>query len=227
MMNIDGIGEETAELLFDSGMVERIADIYDLTADRLSTLDRIGRKSAEKIMAGIEASKSVPFERVVYALSIPNVGETTAKRLAMAVKSMDAMQAMSVEALTAIQDIGPVIGKCIYDFLRDPVNVDNISRLRAAGVQMALSADKMAPAGDSLAGKTIVISGTFTHHSRDEYKALIERHGGKNAGSISKKTSFVLAGENMGPAKYEKCRALGVPLVNEDEFLAMLPEDAK
>lgn len=227
MMNIDGIGEETAELLFDSGMVERIADIYDLTADRLSTLDRIGRKSAEKIMAGIEASKSVPFERVVYALSIPNVGETTAKRLAMAVKSMDAMQAMSVEELTAIQDIGPVIGKCIYDFLRDPVNVDNISRLRAAGVQMALSADKMAPAGDSLAGKTIVISGTFSRHSRDEYKALIERHGGKNAGSISKKTSFVLAGENMGPAKYEKCKALGVPLVNEDEFLAMLPEDAK
>lgn len=222
MMNIDGIGEETAELLFDSGMVGNIADIYDLDVDKLSTLERIGRKSAEKIMAGIEASKSVPFERVVYALSIPNVGETTAKRLATAVGSMDALQEMTVEQLTSIQDIGPVIGKCIYDFLRDPVNADNISRLSLAGVQMSLSPDKLAPAGDSLAGKTIVISGTFSRHSRDEYKDLIERNGGKNSGSISKKTSFVLAGENMGPSKLEKCQALGIPLVNEDDFLSMI-----
>ena len=222
MMNIDGIGEETAELLFDSGMVERIADIYDLTVDKLSTLERIGQKSAEKIMAGIEASKDVPFERVIYALSIPNVGETTAKRLAKAVKSMEHMQAMSVEELTAVQDIGPVIGQCIYDFLRDPVNVDNIKRLTEAGVQMSLSEDKLLPAGDSLAGKTIVISGTFAHHSRDEYKEMIESHGGKNAGSISKKTSFVLAGENMGPAKFEKCGQLGIPIISEDEFLKML-----
>lgn len=222
MMNIDGIGEETAELLFDSGMVESIADIYELSVEKLATLERIGQKSAEKIMAGIEASKSVPFERVVYALSIPNVGETTAKRLATAVKSMSNMQSMTIEELTAIQDIGPVIGKCIYDFLRDQVNVDNIKRLTEAGVQMQLSADKLEPAGDALAGKTIVISGTFAHHSRDEYKDMIERHGGKNAGSISKKTSFVLAGENMGPAKFEKCNQLGIPLISEDEFLKML-----
>lgn len=222
MMNIDGIGEETSELLFDSGMVEKVADIYDLTVEKLSSLERIGQKSAEKIIAGIEASKSVPFERVVYALSIPNVGETTAKRLAVAVKSMDTLLSLSVDELTAIQDIGPVIGKCIYDFLRDPVNIENISRLREAGVQMQLSADRMMPAGDSLAGKTIVISGTFAHHSRDEYKDMIERHGGKNAGSISKKTSFVLAGENMGPAKFEKCKTLGIPLVTEDEFLKMI-----
>lgn len=222
MMNIDGIGEETAELLFDSGMVESIADIYELSVEKLATLERIGQKSAEKIMAGIEASKSVPFERVVYALSIPNVGETTAKRLATAVKSMSNMQSMTIEELTAIQDIGPVIGKCIYDFLRDKVNVDNIKRLTEAGVQMQLSADKLEPAGDALAGKTIVISGTFAHHSRDEYKDMIERHGGKNAGSISKKTSFVLAGENMGPAKFEKCNQLGIPLISEDEFLKML-----
>lgn len=222
MMNIDGIGEETAELLFDSGMVESIADIYELSVEKLATLERIGQKSAEKIMAGIEASKSVPFERVVYALSIPNVGETTAKRLATAVKSMSNMQSMTIEELTAIQDIGPVIGKCIYDFLRDQVNVDNINRLTEAGVQMQLSADKLEPAGDALAGKTIVISGTFAHHSRDEYKDMIERHGGKNAGSISKKTSFVLAGENMGPAKFEKCNQLGIPLISEDEFLKML-----
>ncbi len=222
MMDIDGIGEETAELLFDAGMVERIADIYDLTPERLSTLDRIGQKSAERIMTGIENSKNVPFERVIYALSIPNVGETTAKRLAKAVKTMETMQAMSVEELQSIHDIGPVIGKCIYDFLQDPVNIENIDRLRKAGVQMSLSEDKLVPAGDSLAGKTIVISGTFAHHSRDEYKNLIEAHGGRNAGSISKKTSFVLAGENMGPAKYEKCQALGIPLVNEDEFLKMI-----
>lgn len=225
MMNIDGIGEETAELLFDSGLVERIADIYDLNVEKLSSLERIGRKSAEKIMAGIEASKEVPFERVVYALSIPNVGETTAKRLALAVKSMEAMQSMSVEELTAVQDIGPVIGKCIYEFLRDPVNIDNIERLKKAGVRMQLSADRMTPAGDSLAGKTIVISGTFSHHSRDEYKELIERNGGKNSGSISKKTSFVLAGENMGPAKLEKCKALGIPIIGEDEFLKMIGEE--
>lgn len=224
MMNIDGIGEETAELLFDAGMVERIADIYDLTAERLATLDRIAEKSASNIMAGIEASKSVPFERVIYALSIPNVGETTAKRLAKAVKSMDNLQRMTVEELQAVQDIGPIIGRCIYDFLRDPVNIDNIDRLRSAGVQMALSEEQLTPAGDSLAGKTIVISGTFEHHSRDEYKNLIEAHGGKNAGSISKKTSFVIAGDNMGPSKYEKCQSLGIPLVNESEFLKMIGE---
>ena len=127
-----------------------------------------------------------------------------------------------MEELTAIQDIGPVIGRCIYDFLRDPVNEDNIGRLAAAGVQMQLSAEKLQPAGDALAGKTIVISGTFALHSRDQYKEMIERNGGKNSGSISKKTSFVLAGENMGPAKYEKCNALGIPLVSEEEFLGML-----
>lgn len=222
MMNIDGIGEETAELLFDSGLVKSIADIYDLTAEKLQTLDRLGEKSAKKIMDGIEASKSVPFERVVYALSIPNVGETTAKRLASAVKSMENMRAMTVEELKAVQDIGPVIGQCIYDYLRDPVSIDNIERLAAAGVQMSLSEDKMQPAGDKFVGKTIVISGTFTHHSRDEYKNIIESQGGKNSGSISKKTSFVLAGENMGPAKLEKCKSLGVPIISEDEFLKMI-----
>lgn len=222
MMDIDGIGEETAELLFDCGLVERIADLYDLTQEKLEALERIGEKTATRIMEGIEASKQVPFERVVYALSIPNVGETTAKRLALGVKSMDNMLQMTEEELNSVPDIGPVIAKCIYDFLRDPVNVDNIERLRKAGVQMQLSEEKMAPKGDALEGKTIVISGTFSHHSRDEYKELIESEGGKNAGSISKKTSFVLAGENMGPAKKEKCEALGIPIVSEDDFLKMI-----
>lgn len=222
MMNIDGIGEETAELLFDCGMVERIADIYDLTQEKLQTLDRIGEKSAKRILDGIEASKQVPFERVVYALSIPNVGETTAKRLAMSVKNMDNLLAMTEEELTAVQDIGPIIAKCIYEYLRDPINIDNISRLKTAGVQMSLSEEKLAPSGNALDGKTIVISGTFTAHSRDEYKEIIECEGGKNSGSISKKTSFVLAGENMGPAKREKCEKLGIPLVSEEEFLKMI-----
>lgn len=222
MMNIDGIGEETAELLYAAGLVNGIADIYDLTEDKLSKLDRVGEKTARRILDGIEASRQVPFERVVYALSIPNVGETTAKRLAGSVRSMEAMYAMTVEQLTAIPDVGPVIARCIYDYLRDPVCADNIRRLSAAGVQMQLSADRMANGGNALEGKTIVISGTFAHHSRDEYKEIIEREGGKNSGSISKKTTFVLAGENMGPAKLEKCRTLGIPVVGEDEFLAML-----
>lgn len=222
MMNIDGIGEETAELLFDCGLVERIADLYDLTQSQLEALDRIGEKTALKIIKGIEDSKQVPFERVIYALSIPNVGETTAKRLALGVKSMENLQKMSVEEIGEVQDIGPVIANCIYEFLRDPVNIQNISRLEAAGVQMQLSEDKLAPKGDKLAGKTIVISGVFTHHSRDEYKEMIERESGKNAGSISKSTSFVLTGENMGPAKKEKCLKLGIPMISEDDFLKML-----
>lgn len=222
MMNIDGIGEETAELLYDNGLVGNIGEIYDLTVEKLSGLDRIGEKTARRIIQGIEDSKSVPFERVIYALSIPNVGETTAKRLARAVVSMENMQAMELEQLSSIPDIGPIIAKNIYDFLREPINIENISRLTAAGVQMKVDEDKLKPSGTSLEGKTIVISGTFAHHSRDEYKEIIMREGGKNAGSISKKTSFVLAGENMGPAKLEKCRQLGIPILSEDEFLSLL-----
>lgn len=224
MMDIDGIGEETAELLYACGLVKEIADLYDLTADKLAALDRIGEKTAARIMKGIEDSKKVPFERVVYALSIPNVGETTAKRLALSVKSMERMQAMSEAELTAVPDVGPVIAKCICDFLREPVNASNIRRLAEAGVCMQLSADKMQPAGNLLEGKTIVISGTFSRHSRDEYKEMIESQGGKNAGSISKKTSFVLAGENMGPAKKEKCQQLGISMISEPEFLDMIGE---
>lgn len=224
MMNIDGIGEETAQLLFDTGLVENIADLYALTIDRLNGLEGIGPKTAEKIIKGIRDSVNVPFERVVYALSIPNVGETTAKRLAAGVRSMDRMMAMTEAELTAVPDVGPVIAKCIYDYLREPFNIRNIEAMRAAGVQMELSAEKLQAAGDKLEGKQIVISGTFSHHSRDQYKDIIEREGGKNIGSISKKTSFVLAGENMGPAKREKCEKLGIPLVSEDKFLSMIGE---
>lgn len=222
MMNIDGIGEETAELLYDKGLAVSYADLYDLTADTLSALDRFGEKSAERILKGLEDSRQVPFERVVYALSIPNIGETTAKRVAKSVKSMARLMEMSLEELQAIPDVGPVVAQCIFDFMRDPINISNISRLTAAGLQMQVSADSIASAGNALEGKTIVISGTFSHHSREEYKEMIEANGGKNSGSVSKKTSFVLAGENMGPAKLEKCKSLGIPLVSEDEFLKML-----
>ena len=222
MMNIDGIGEETAELLYATGLVATIGQLYDLTEDKLIGVGRIGEKTAARIMAGIEDSKKVPFERVLYALSIPNVGETTAKRLARAARSMERMQGMSLEELAAIPDIGPIIAKNIYDFLREPVNAGNIVRLKEAGVTMEVPEESLAPQGDALAGKSIVISGTFAHHSRDEYKDIIMREGGKNVGSISKKTSFVLAGENMGPAKLEKCQALGIPIISEDEFLEMI-----
>ena len=222
MMNIDGIGEETAELLYARGIVERIGQLYDLTEQQLSGLDRIGPKTAARIIKGIEDSKEVPFERVIYALSIPNVGETTAKRIAVSAVSMDSLQSMSLEELTAIPDVGPTIARNIYDFLRAPVNISNIDDLKRAGVRMQVSEDKLRKAGDLLEGKTIVISGTFSHHSREEYKDIIASQGGKNAGSISKKTSFVLAGENMGPAKREKCEELGIPMISEDEFLKMI-----
>ena len=221
MMDIDGIGAETAELLYKAGLVRTIADIYMLTADKMSGLERMGEKTAARIMAGIEASKAVPFERVVYALSIPGVGETTAKRVARHAGSMEHLLGMSEEELTLIPDVGPVIARAIYDFLREPVNAANISALTAAGVTMALSSEQQSK-GDRLAGQTVVISGTFTHHSREEYKDIIEREGGKNAGSISKKTSFVLAGENMGPAKREKCEKLGIPMMDENEFLTLI-----
>lgn len=224
MMDIDGIGEETAELLYANGLVTTIGQLYDLKEDQLAGLDRIGPKTAARIIRGIEDSKNVPFERVLYALSIPNVGETTAKRIARSVISMEAMEKMSLEELTAIPDVGPIIAKNIFDFLREPINIANIEALRKAGVQLEVAADKLIPAGDALTGKSIVISGTFSHHSRDEYKEIIAAEGGKNVGSISKKTSFVLAGENMGPAKKEKCEQLGIPIVSEEEFLKMINE---
>lgn len=219
MMNIDGIGEETAELLYSSGLCETIGQLYSLTESKLAALDRIGPKTAARIIKGIEDSKNIPFERLIYALSIPNVGETTAKRVALSVKNMETLQSMTLEQLTAIPDVGPIIAKNIYDFLREPVNISNIEILKEAGVRMSVSEDKLQPAGNALEGQTVVISGTFVHHSRDEYKDIIAAQGGKNAGSISKKTSFVLAGENMGPAKKEKCEELGIPIISEDEFL--------
>lgn len=222
MMNIDGIGEETVEQLYDAGLVTNIADLYDLTENALMTVGRIGELTSRRIMRGIEASKNVPFERVVYALSIPNVGETVAKKIAFAVGSMDHLMHSSVEDLTTIDEIGQVIAESVVAYFGDARNVEIVQRLRDAGLQMEVSADVEIGKTDKLSGKTIVISGVFEHYSRDEYKSLIERNGGKNAGSISRKTDFVLAGANMGPAKLEKAKALGVPILNEADFLKMI-----
>ena len=224
MMNIDGIGEEVAEQLFNAGLVRNIADIYDLTVEKLMTLDRFGLKSAQRIMRGIDDSRSVPFERVVFALSIPFVGETVAKKLAFAAHDIDSLMAMNELQLACIDEIGAKIAESVTGFFAVPENREIIERLRAAHLQMAVADEAIATVSDRLAGKSIVISGVFAHHSRDEYKKMIEQHGGKNVGSISSKTNFVLAGDNMGPAKLEKARKLGVTILTEDEFLAMLGE---
>lgn len=224
MMDIDGIGEETVEMLYKAGLVTVPADLYDLTAEQLMELEHTGRKSAERIIDGIKATVNVPFERVVYALSIPYCGETVSKRLAKSVKDIDTLMTLSAEQLTAIEDVGPRIANSIIDYFSQPANRSNVERLRAAGLQMAIAVNEDLPSGNQLEGKTIVISGTFNHHSRDEYKELIERYGGKNAGSVSKKTSFILAGDNMGPAKLEKAKSLGVQVIDEDEFLKMISD---
>lgn len=221
-MDIIGVGEENAALLYDSGLVKNIADFYTLEAKELEALERVGPRTAQRILEGVEASKSVPFDRVVYALSIPFVGETVARKVARAVGDIDTLISKSRDELTAIEDIGPRIADAIIEFFALPSNREIIRRLREAGVQMALPEEDKSAKSDLLAGKTIVISGVFSLHSREEYKEIIEKNGGKNSGSISKKTSFVLAGDNMGPSKLEKARTLGIPVINENEFLAML-----
>ena len=222
MMDIDGIGEETAEQLYTVGLVKNIADIYDLTDDRLQIAGRVGELTAQRIIRGIKASKEVPFERVIYSLSIPNVGETVAKKIAYATGDIDKLMNSTMEDLTSIDEIGSVIAESVISFFHEPINREIVERLRAAGLQMAISSDAKAMMSDKLAGKSIVISGVFQHHSRDEYKKLIEQNGGKNVSSISKKTDFVFAGENMGPSKLQKAQDLGIKIINEEEFLKMI-----
>ncbi len=224
MMNIDGIGEEMVNDLCEKGYLKNCADIYDLTAGQIKSLYVKGDKIAEKILAGIEASKSVPYERVLYALSIPYVGETGAKKIARASGNIDRLMAMTEDELMAIEDVGPNIARGIIEFFADERNRSIVERLRAAGVTLDAPAVADVRSSDILQGKSIVISGTFNRHSRDQYKALIEQHGGKNVGSISKKTDMVLAGENMGPAKLEKATALNIPIIDEDTFLGMIGE---
>lgn len=223
-MNIDGLGEETIALLYDQGLLHNIADIYNLTLSELAQQERLGQKSAQNILNGIEASKQVPWARVLFALGIRMVGETTAKKIARRFPSIALLMAATHDQLTAVEDVGDQIADNIIAYFADGRNREIVSRLRAAGLQME-SEDDTAPTSDKLAGQSVVISGTFARHSRDEYKALIEANGGKNTGSVSKKTSFILAGENMGPEKLKKAETLGIRLVNEDEFLQMIGEN--
>lgn len=221
-MNIDGIGEEVAVQLHESGLVHNIADIYSLTGNDLMRLEHFQRKASDRILSGIRKSLEVPFERVLFAIGIPYVGETTAKVLARNVHTIDCLMAMNAEELASIPEIGPKIAESIVGYFAAEGNREIIERLREAGVQLCLSEAELANRTDKLAGKKIVISGVFAKHSREEYKAMIEQNGGKNVSSISSATSYVFAGENMGPAKLEKARKLGIPIIGEDEFLAML-----
>ena len=223
-MDIDGLGPETVDLLYQQGLIRDVSDLFRLRVDDIKGLDRMGLKTAENIVSGIAASRAVPFERVLFALGIRFVGETVAKKLARAFGNIDALRRADMQALTAIDDVGERIAQSITAYFANPQNRALVERLEQEGLQFSRTEEDMAGQTDRLAGQTIVISGVFARHSRDEYKALIEKHGGKNTGSISAKTSFILAGDNMGPAKLEKARKLGVRIVTEDEFLQMIDE---
>ena len=221
-MNIDSLGPETVDEYFERGLIHDVADLYDLRVEQINGEDGGREKSARKIIRSIQESASVPFERVVYALGIRFVGEIAAKTLARNFKSMDNLAAATLDDLMKVNGVGQVIAQSVVSFFADEKNVRLIERLRAHGVQMALSEEELTAHSDVLAGQSIVISGVFTQHSRDEYKAMIERHGGKNVGSISAKTSFILAGANMGPAKLEKAQKLGIRILSEEEFLLLI-----
>lgn len=221
-MNIDGLGPETVDMFYRLGLIKNTADLYQLTADDIKNLDRMGEKSAENIIKGIEASKEVPFERVLFALGIRFVGETVAKKIAKSFNYIDELENANLEKLINIDEIGEKIAQSILTYFANPLNRELIERLKSTGLQLYRREEDLSGYTDKLAGQSIVISGVFTHHSRDEYKELIEKNGGKNVGSISAKTSFILAGENMGPAKLEKAHKLGIKLMSEDEFLTLI-----
>lgn len=221
-MNIESLGPETVDDFFTRGLIKDVADLYDLTPLQISNFNLNRSVSAVKAANAIRESCKVPFERVVFAIGIRFVGETTAKLIARKFKNMDALQHATIEQLLEVDGVGEVIARSVVDFFSNERNVSIIDRLRTAGVTMELSAEQLEGQTDKLAGKSIVISGVFTRHSRDEYKALIEKHGGKNVASISSKTTFVLAGENMGPAKLEKANKLGIEIINEEQFLEMI-----
>ena len=222
-MNIDGLGAETIDLFFELGLIRNIADIYQLRAEDIAPLQGFGERSAERIIQGIEASKQVPWARVLFAIGIRFVGETTAKKLARAFPNIDLLMAADEEQLIAVEDVGNEIARSIRRYFESADNLAIIERLRKAGLQLEGEEATMS-VGNSLEGLSIVISGVFEHHSRDEYKALIEQHGGKNVSSVSAKTAFILAGGNMGPAKLEKAEKLGVKIMNETEFLQLIGE---
>lgn len=222
-MNIN-MGPETVEDLYEAGLISNTADLYTLKFADLIRLERWADKSARNLLASLEESKQVPFERVLFALGIRFVGETVAKRLASAFHTMEQLEEASLETLTEVDEIGGRIAQSVIDYFADERNRTLVNRLKEYGLQMSVAEDQLVNRSEKLKGLTIVISGTFSKHSRDEYKAMIEQHGGKNSGSVSGKTDYILAGENMGPAKLEKAAKLGVKIMNEDEFLNMIAE---
>jgi DNA ligase (NAD+) len=221
-MNIDSLGGETIDQLFKAGLVKNIADLFDLKKEQLLPLERMAEKSANNLIEGLEACKNVPFERVLYAIGIRHVGETTAKKIAKKVKSLDALMSLTKEQLLETDEVGGVIAESIADFFADEKNKNIIERLKNAGLQFELSEEQQQAGSDKLNGLTFVISGVFNKHSRDQLKELIEFNGGKNSGSISGKTSYLLAGDNMGPEKLKKAEKLGVKIISEDDFEKML-----
>lgn len=223
-MNIEGLGPETVDQFYQEGLIHNVADLYSLGADDICRLDRMGEKSADNIIQGIARSKEVPYERVLFALGIRFVGETVAKKVAKAFRSIDALAAANLDALIHVDEIGLKIAQSIISYFADDKNRELVERLRNAGLKLEADEEDLSGHTDILQGKSIVISGVFSRHSRDEYKELIEKHGGKNVGSISKKTSFILAGDNMGPSKLEKARSLGIAIIDENEFLSMIGE---
>ncbi|GIU70035.1 MAG: DNA ligase [Candidatus Woesearchaeota archaeon] len=221
-MAIESLGEETIEQLFDAGLIYNIADIYDLKKEQLLPLERMAEKSAQNLIDGIEQSKKVPFERVLFAIGIRHIGETTAKKLAYYFKNIDALKSATKVQLLEVGDIGEIIAQSITDYFKNPQNHEIIERLKKAGLQFELSKEQLANTTDKLKGLTFVISGVFNKISRDDLKKLIELNGGKNTGSISGKTSYLVAGENMGPEKLKKAQSLGVKIISEDQFFELL-----
>ena len=223
-MNIDGLGEETVDLLFNNKLINNYADLYDLEAAQLIPLERMGEKSAANIIYSIKNSISVPYNRVLYALGIRHVGETVAKIIVGKFRSIDNLMKATDEELNSIPEIGPRITSSIISFFADKDNIEIINRLRSYGLKLSDEGEKT-ETGDRLKDKTILISGVFRKHTREEYKEIIEKNGGLNSSSLSGNTSFILAGENMGPSKKEKAIKLGIPLVSENEFLKLIGED--
>ncbi|HEY5570519.1 MAG TPA: NAD-dependent DNA ligase LigA, partial [Bacteroidales bacterium] len=220
-MNIDGIGSETVDLFFRKGVLHDISTFYDLKGEDI-LMDGIREKSVHNILKSIRESVNVPFERVLYALGIRFVGETTAKKLAFAFQSIDALEQATLEQLTAVDEIGGRIAESVQLYFRDESNRQIVEKLKLAGLQMTLSQERMAAKSDKLKGLSIVISGTFTLHSRDEYKDMIDKHSGKNLSGVSAKIDYILAGDNMGPAKLEKAAKMGIKIINENEFLRLI-----
>ena len=224
-MNIEGLGPETVDLFYQEGLIHNIADLYTLQTADICRLERMGEKSAENIIQGIERSKEVPYERVLFALGIRFVGETVAKKVAKAFRSIEALASANLDDLIHVDEIGEKIAGSIIQYFANEKNRILVERLRQSGLKLEADEENLSGYSDKLKGMSIVISGVFARHSRDEYKALIEKHGGKNVGSISKKTSFILAGDNMGPSKLEKAQQLNIPIKDENEFLAMIEEE--